>query len=147
MNLKSRMKVMNITVISMMSHQILRAKRSKKLSHPKLPEIKLPSFLTRNNLLLKNLLSLLKHRKMRKSRRRNCLSLIFRDLLSSIRRTRRLRKVEFHLLPSAKQLASEMSTTTQKTTLPSSIQVISIKPFPAIWVTPISMNPKNRVSR
>ena len=139
---------MNITVISTMSHQILRAKRSKKLSHPKLPEIKLPSFLTRNNPLLKNLLSLLKHRKMSKSRRRNCLSLIFRDLLSSIRRTRRLRKVEFHLLPSAKQLDSEMSTTTiQKTTLPFSIQVSSIRLFQAIWAIPISLSPKTRVCR
>lgn len=138
---------MSTTVTNTMTPLILKSKRNQKWSHLKLPEIKLPLFLTRKNLLSKSLLLLLKHKKMRKSRKRNCLSLTFKDLLSSIQRTTRLRKVEFHLLPSAKQLASEMSTTTQKTTLPSSIQVISIKPFPAIWVTPISMNPKNRVSR
>ena len=137
---------MTITVNNTMTRLILRSKRGQKWNRPKLPEIKLPLFLTRKN-LLKNLLLLLKYRKMRKSRRRNCLSLTFRDQPSSIQRTKRPRKVEFHLLPSAKQLASEMSTTTQKTTLPYSIQVISIKLFQATWVIPISMNPKVRVRR
>ena len=137
---------MTTTVNNTMTRLILRAERNQKWSRPKLPEIKLPLFLTRKN-LLRNLLLLLKYRKIRKSRRRNCLNLTFRDLLSSIQKTKRPRKVEFHLLPSAKQLASEMSTTTQKTTLPYSILVISIRFFQAIWVIPISINPKVRVRR